>query len=446
MKKIEEFLESISFDKRLYKYDIQGSIAHAKMLTKCKIITDSEGKRIVKALKEIEKEIKTGKFKFNLSLEDIHTHIEKRLIEKIGDIGAKLHTARSRNDQVSLDMRLFLRDEIKEIAKLIRNLQKSILKVAERNIDAIMPGYTHLQHAQPILFSHWIMTYFFMLDRDWERLLNTFDRVNVSPLGAAALAGTSYPTDREYTARLLDFSKVVQSSMDAVSDRDFIIEFLADASLIMMHLSRLSEELILFSSKEFGFIELADPFTTGSSIMPQKRNPDVCELIRGKTGRVYGNLMSLLTTMKSLPLAYNRDMQEDKIPLFGTVDTLKGSLSLYAKMLDTVKIDKKKMLASLEGDFSMATDLADYLVRKGLPFRKAHQIVSKLVKETIKKKKDLDDLTLKEFKTYSKLFGRDVFDTIKVKAGIAARKSLGGTAKESVKRLIAQGKEIVRKA
>ncbi len=445
MKKVEEFLESVSFDKRLYKYDIQGSIAHTKMLAKCKIIADSEGKKIVKALKEIEKEIKGGKLKFDLSLEDIHTHIEKRLIEKIGDIGAKLHTARSRNDQVSLDMRLFLRDEIKEIAELIRSLQKSILKVAEKNIDAIMPGYTHLQHAQPILFSHWIMAYFSMLDRDWKRLLNTFDRVNVSPLGAAALAGTSHPIDREYTARLLGFSKVTPSSMDAVSDRDFIIEFLADASLIMMHLSRLSEELILFSSKEFGFIELSDDFTTGSSIMPQKRNPDVCELIRGKTGRVYGNLMSLLTTMKSLPLAYNRDMQEDKIPLFDTVDTLKGSLAIYAQMLDAMKINKKKMLTSLEGDFSMATDLADYLVKKGLPFRKAHQIVSKLVKDTIKKKKTLTDLTLKDFKTYSKLFDRDVFDTVKVKTGVASRKSLGGTAKESVKRLIAQGKEILKK-
>ena len=444
-KSVEKFLESISFDKRLYKYDIQGSIAHTKMLAKCKIIADSEGKKIVKALKEIEKEIKTEKFKFYPSLEDIHTHIEKRLMEKIGDIGAKLHTARSRNDQISLDMRLFLRDEVKEIAKLIRNLQKSILKLAEKNIDAIMPGYTHLQHAQPILFSHWIMAYFSMLDRDWERLLNTFDRVNVSPLGAAALAGTSHAIDREYTARLLGFSKVVPSSMDAVSDRDFIIGFLADASLIMMHLSRLSEELILFSSKEFGFIELDEAFTTGSSIMPQKRNPDVCELIRGKTGRVYGNLVSLLTTMKSLPLAYNRDMQEDKVPLFDTVDTLKDSLSLYAKMLDTIKIDKKRMLASLEGDFSMATDLADYLVKKSLPFRKAHQIVSKLVKETVKKKKGLDDLTLKEFKIYSELFSRDVFDTIKVKTGIAARKSLGGTAKERVKGLITQGKEILRK-
>ncbi|MBU4310849.1 argininosuccinate lyase [bacterium] len=445
MKKVEEFLESISFDKRLYKYDIQGSIAHTKMLAKCKIIADSEGKKIVNALKDIEKEIKSGELKIDPSLEDIHTHIEKRLIEKIGDVGAKLHTARSRNDQVSLDMRLFLRDEIKEIAELIRSLQKSILKMAEKNIDTVMPGYTHLQHAQPILFSHWIMAYFFMLDRDWERFLNTFDRVNVSPLGAAALAGTSHAIDREYTARLLGFSKVAPSSMDAVSDRDFIIEFLANASLIMMHLSRLSEELILFSSKEFGFIELSDDFTTGSSIMPQKRNPDVCELIRGKTGRVYGNLMSLLTTMKSLPLAYNRDMQEDKVPLFDTVDTLKGSLTIYAQMLDAIKINTKRMLASLEGDFSMATDLADYLVKKGMPFRKAYQAVSKLVKETIKKKKTLTDLTLKEFKTYSKLFSRDVFDTIKVEAGIAARKSSGGTAKESVKRLIAQGKETLKK-
>ncbi len=445
MKTVEEFLESISFDRRLYRYDIQGSIAHTKMLAKCKIIADSEGKKIIKALKEIEKEIGSGKFKFHPSLEDIHTHIERRLIEKIGDIGAKLHTARSRNDQIALDMRLYLKDEIKEIAQLIRNLQKSILKVAEKNIDIIMPGYTHLQHAQPLLFSHWIMAYFFMLDRDWERLLNTFDRVNLSPLGAAALAGTSYAIDREYTARLLGFPRVVPSSMDAVSDRDFIIEFLADASLIMMHLSRLSEELILFSSKEFGFIELADAFTTGSSIMPQKKNPDVCELIRGKTGRVYGDLMSLLTTMKSLPLAYNRDMQEDKVPLFDAVDTLKGSLSLSAQMLATLKIDKKRMLASLEGDFSPATDLADYLVKKGLPFRKAHRIVSNLVKETIKKKKDLTDLTLKDFKAYSKLFASDVFDTIKVEAGIASRKSLGGTAKESVKRLIAQGKETLRK-
>jgi argininosuccinate lyase len=444
-KVVEKFLESISFDKRLYKYDIQGSIAHVKMLAKCKIIKQSEAKAIIKGLEGIAGEISRGKFKFDSSLEDIHTHIEKRLIRKIGEVGAKLHTARSRNDQVSLDMRLYLKDEIKAIAGLIRGLQKNILKVAEKNIDAVMPGYTHLQHAQPVLFAHWIMAYFFMFARDWERLLGTFSRVDVSPLGSAALAGTSHAIDREYTARLLGFSKIAPSSLDAVSDRDFIIEFLADASLVMMHLSRLSEELILFSTKEFDFITLAGTFTTGSSIMPQKRNPDVCEVVRGKTGAIYGNLMNLLTAMKSLPLAYNRDMQEDKVPLFHTVDTLKGALSLYTEMLGTIKLNKKSMLRALEGDFSLATDLADYLVKKGLPFRTAYEIISTLVKETMKKEKKLTDLTLKDLKVYSPLFKRDVFAILKVESSVSARKSLGGTSPSSVKRLIAQGKRMVGK-
>lgn len=439
------FTESISFDRRLYRYDIQGSIAHAKMLARCQVITARDAERITKGLRKIQKEIEAGKLKFDPGLEDIHTHVEHRLIEIIGDTGAKLHTARSRNDQVALDMRMYLRDEIREIAMLIRELQATILKVAEANIDVIMPGFTHLQHAQPILFSHWLMAYFEMLDRDWGRLFDTFERVNVMPLGAAALAGTSHPIDREYTARLLDFPKVTQNSIDTVSDRDFVLEFMADASLIIMHLSRLSEELILWSSKEFSFVEFADTFITGSSIMPQKRNPDVAELVRGKAGRIYGNLLSMLVAMKSLPLAYNRDMQEDKEPLFDTVDTLKGALAVYAKMLASIRVNKKNMAAALVGDFSTATDIADYLVRKGMPFREAHQLVGRLVRETIAKHKQLVDLHLSDFQAYSKLFGKDIFEAIEPRASIESRRSLGGTAKESVTRMIAQGKEIMKK-
>lgn len=444
-KLVEGFTESISFDKRLYKYDIEGSIAHAKMLARCEIITSKEAERITEGLKKIQKEIETNKLKFDPRLEDIHTHIEHRLIELIGEAGAKLHTGRSRNDQVALDLRMYLRDEIREIAGLVRKLQATILKLAEVNIDVIMPGFTHLQHAQPILFSHWLMAYFEMLDRDWERLLDTFERVNVMPLGAGALAGTSHPIDREYTAMLLDFPKVTQNSVDTVSDRDFVVEFMADASLIMMHLSRLSEELTLWSSKEFQFVEFADTFTTGSSIMPQKRNPDVAELVRGKAGRVYGNLLSLLVTMKSLPLAYNRDMQEDKEPLFDTVDTLKVTLSVYAGMLASMKVNAKRMAAALAGDFSTATDIADYMVKKGMPFREAHGLVGRLVRETIAKGKQLADLTLSDFQSYSKQFGEDIFEALEPRASIEAKKSLGGTARENVLKMIARAKEIIKK-
>jgi len=368
-KLVEEFNASISFDKRLYKHDIMGSITHARMLAKVGILTKKEVDKIISGLKAIEKEIVAGKFRFTPDLEDIHMAIEKRLIEKIGPVGGKLHTARSRNDQVALDVRLYLRDEIKEIQSLIRDLQKALVNVAKKNLDCIMPGYTHLQRAQPILFSHHLLAYYEMLKRDHERIADCLTRVNVMPLGAGALAGSPYPLDRDFVAKELGFAKPTDNSLDSVSDRDFCIEFCGAASILMMHLSRLSEEFILWSSQEFGFIELSDAFSTGSSIMPQKKNPDVPELVRGKTGRVYGNLLSLLTTMKALPLAYNKDMQEDKEALFDTVDTVKDCLKVFSPMLTTMKINKKKMLNATKQGFLTATDAADYLVKKGVPFQ-----------------------------------------------------------------------------
>jgi argininosuccinate lyase len=429
---VEEFTASISFDRRLYKYDIEGSIAHCRMLSKCGIITKKERDKIIKGLKIISEEIDKGRFPFKTEWEDIHMNIEKRLMEKIGSIAGKLHTARSRNDQIALDLRLYLRDEIKEITKEIEKFKKAIIDLAKNNIDIIMPGYTHLQRAQPVLFSHYILAYFEMFFRDKERFEEIFHRVNVMPLGSGALAGTNLPIDRKYVAKLLGFSKITQNSMDSVSNRDFIIEFLNAASINMMHLSRLSEDLILWSSREFNFIELPDSFCTGSSLMPQKKNPDVLELIRGKTGRVYGNLIALLTIMKSLPLAYNRDMQEDKEPLFDTVDTLKSSLSIYTRLLKKIKINKEEMLKAVSEDFITATDMADYLVSKGLPFRKSHTIVGKIVNHCLKKGLLFKDLSLRELKNFSKLFEKDIKKVLLVENSIMNKEAVGGTSKRNV--------------
>ena len=429
---VEEFTASISFDKRLYKYDIEGSIAHCMMLKKCKIIKSGEADKIIKGLRDIKKEIDAGRFKFDIALEDIHMNIERRLIDKIGTVGGKLHTARSRNDQVALDIRLYLRDEVGEIVSLIRGLKKAIVKKAKGNIDVIMPGYTHLQMAQPVLFSHHLLAYYDMFDRDEDRFLDMLKRVNVMPLGSAAMAGTNYPIDRRYVAKLLGFADITTNSMDAVGDRDFSIEFLSASAILMMHLSRLSEELIIWSTSEFGFIEIDDSFCTGSSIMPQKKNPDVPELVRGKTGRVYGNLMSLLTTMKSLPLAYNKDMQEDKEPVFDTVDTVKASLSIYSKMIGTIKLNRDRLREAVFQGFMTATDMADYLVMKGVPFREAHEVVGRVVSFCIKSHKLLSDLTLHELQRFSKGFKKDIFNFIKVEKSVDRKNVIGGTSKKQV--------------
>lgn len=431
-KSVEAFTESISFDRRLYKYDIWGSMAHAKMLGKCGIILKKEANQIVKGLKEIGKEIESGKFPFKTELEDIHMNIEKRLAHKIGDAAGKLHSARSRNDQVALDIRLYLRDEILEIIQNLEKLKNTLVNMAEKNIDAIMPGYTHLQRAQPVLFSHYVLAYFDMFERDEERFEDAFQRINVMPLGSGALSGTTLPIDRKYVAKLLGFPAVTKNSMDSVSDRDFIIEFLSAVSIAMMHLSRLSEDLILWSSSEFDYIVLPDSFCTGSSLMPQKKNPDILELIRGKTGRVYGNLVALLTVMKSLPLTYNRDMQEDKEPLFDSVDTVKSSLKIISELLKKMKINKEKMKEAAEKDFIIATDIADYLVKKGLPFRKAHEVVGKMVSHCLKNNLLFKDLKTKELKDFSPLFEADVKKYLSVENSVMKKKMIGGTSKSSV--------------
>lgn len=440
-KLVEEFNASISFDKRLYRHDIMGSIAHARMLARVGILAKKETDNIIAGLKAVEKEVETGKFKFTSDLEDIHMAIEKRLIEKIGQTGGKLHTARSRNDQVALDVRLYLQDEIKEIQNLIRNLQKALVDVAKKNLDCIIPGYTHLQRAQPILFSHHLLAYYEMLKRDYERLADCRTRVNIMPLGAGALAGSPYPLDRDFVAKELGFSKPTDNSLDSVSDRDFCIEFCAASSILMMHLSRFSEELILWSSQEFGFIELSDAFSTGSSIMPQKKNPDVPELVRGKTGRVYGNLTALLTVMKGLPLAYNKDMQEDKEVLFDTIDTVKECLKVFSPMIKTMNVNKNRMLNATKIGFLTATDAADYLVKKGIPFRESHHIVGRIVAYCIKTSQSLEDLSMDEWKGFSKAFGKDIKNVISVEASVNSRKVKGGTAPETVKRRL---KEIER--
>ncbi|MBI5663615.1 MAG: argininosuccinate lyase [Nitrospirae bacterium] len=431
-KTVEGFTESISFDSRLWKYDIAGSTAHVTMLGRQKIISKQEAALIIKGLNEIRAEIESGKFKFSQALEDVHMNIESALIKKLGPVGGKIHTARSRNDQVALDIRLYLRDQISEAIQLIKKLRKVFVSLAEKNIDTIMPGYTHLQRAQPVLLSHHLLAYFEMLGRDVARFEDCLGRVNVLPLGSAALAGTTLPIDRHYVAKLLKFPAVSENSIDAVSDRDFVAEFIASSSILMIHLSRLSEEFILWNSEEFKFIDLPDAFTTGSSIMPQKKNPDVLELTRGKTGRVYGNLMSILTIMKSLPLAYNRDMQEDKEPLFDTVDTVKACLGVLIEMLPLVRFNRKVMEKATAAGFLTATDLAEYLVKKGVPFRDAHSITGRVVKYCIDNNKKLTDMDLDELKQFSDLIGKDIFHYISVEVSVDGKKSYGGTSREKV--------------
>ncbi|MEA3415995.1 MAG: argininosuccinate lyase [Thermodesulfobacteriota bacterium] len=438
---VEIFTSSIDVDKRLYTYDIEGSIAHCSMLAKQSIITEEDASSIIQGLCEIKKEIERGKFQFDDGLEDIHMHIESSLLQNAGKVAQKLHTARSRNDQVALDTRMYLRDETLNIINSLAKLKKVFLVFAENHIDTILPGYTHLQRAQPVILSHHIMAYYEMFLRDSERFRDCLKRINVMPLGSAALAGTIYPIDRAYTAKLLDFPEISRNSIDSVSDRDFIIEFLSTASICMMHFSRLSEELILWSTSEFGFIELPDSFTTGSSIMPQKKNPDVPELIRGKTGIVFGNLMALLSIMKALPLAYNRDMQEDKRPLFDTVDILTACITICTAMIPKLKVNKEAMQIATCKGFLNATDMADYLVTSGMPFRQAHDCVGKAVNFAQNNNKELHELTLKELKTFSSLIKNDVFNILKTEQMINRRKSFGGTAKENVMAAIKEAKK-----
>jgi len=438
---VEAFTASIDFDRRLYPYDIQGSIAHCRMLARCAIISDEEAAALIEGLGKIKQELDQGHFVFDEALEDIHMHIETRLVEQVGKVGLKLHTARSRNDQVALDMRMFLRDAVGQGIDGLKQLRTALVELAEKHLDVIMPGYTHLQRAQPVLLAHHFMAYFEMFTRDAERLTDSLKRINVMPLGTAALAGTTYPIDRSYTAELLDFPAVSHNSMDAVSDRDFIVEYLAAAALCMVHLSRLAEELILWSTAEFRFVELPDAFATGSSIMPQKKNPDVPELVRGKTGRVFGNLMAMLSLLKSLPLSYNRDMQEDKVVLFDTVDTLQACVAIFSRMLPEVVINADVMGDAAQTGFLNATDLADYLVAGGMPFRSAHHCVGQAVAFAMKNGKELHELSLEELQSFSKDIRKDVFEILAPKAMVERRKSAGGTATENVIAEIAQAKK-----
>jgi argininosuccinate lyase len=429
---VEAFTASVNFDQRLYEYDIQGSIAHATMLAHVGVLTDIECQKIVDGLNEIQDEIAQGEFNWLESLEDVHMNIETRLTQKIGVIGKKLHTGRSRNDQIATDIRLYLRHEIDIIHQQLVQLMIVLVDLAEREANTIMPGFTHLQSAQPITFGHHVLAWCEMLMRDKQRLQDCQQRVNTMPLGAAALAGTSYPIDRHYTAKLLGFAAIAQNSLDAVSDRDFAIEFTSIASIIMMHLSRFSEELILWSSAQFNFIELSDAFCTGSSIMPQKKNPDIPELVRGKTGRIYGHLISLLTLMKSQPLAYNKDNQEDKEPLFDTIDNLKGSLRVYIDMIPNLEVKRDNMRNAAKLGFTTATDLADYLVGKGVAFRDSHEIVGTAVRYCIDNNCELDSLNLDTLQTFSPHIDEDVYEVLSLEGSVSARNHIGGTAPKQV--------------
>lgn len=437
---VDEFGASISFDQELAEQDIEGSIAHVTMLSKCGIVTESEAGNIILGLKKLKQQASNGELEYSAKLEDIHLNIEHHLTELIGPTGGKLHTARSRNDQVATDMHLYLKEQVAEIIELISEFQRALVQQADQNVETLMPGYTHLQRAQPISFGHHLMAYYWMLDRDKQRFIDSMKRINLSPLGAGALAGTTFPIDRHMTAEILGFEGIYENSLDAVSDRDFILEFLSGSSILMMHLSRLCEELILWSSHEFQFIELSDAFTTGSSIMPQKKNPDMAELIRGKTGRVYGSLMGLLTVLKGLPLAYNKDMQEDKEGMFDTVKTVKGSLKIFAGMVSEMKVKSEEMAQSVKKDFSNATELADYLAAKGVPFREAHEIVGKLVLECIPKGCYLADLPLEDYKTMNPLFEGDIFEALDPYNAVKRRNSAGGTGFSQVKIQIEKAK------
>jgi len=438
---VKRYTASVGFDQRLAEFDIQGSLAHARMLGAQGIIGNDDVEAIEKGLKEILQEIRDGKFVWSLDLEDVHLNIEKRLTDKIGDAGKRLHTGRSRNDQVATDVRLWLRATADEVVAKIRQLQAAIVDLAEAHYDTAMPGFTHLQVAQPVTFGHHLLAYFEMLQRDAARFIDARKRINRLPLGAAALAGTSYPINREMVAKALDFDGVCENSLDAVSDRDFAIEFTAAAALVMTHLSRLSEELILWSSPRFGFIDIADRFCTGSSIMPQKKNPDVPELVRGKTGRVNGHLVALLTLMKSQPLAYNKDNQEDKEPLFDTADTLLVTLEIYADMMRGIKVDKDAMRTAATEGFATATDLADYLVKKGIPFRDAHEVVARAVRHAADKGCDLADLNLAELQEFSLHITEDVYAVLTLEGSLASRDHIGGTAPRQVKAAIARARK-----
>lgn len=433
---VNDFNSSLPFDKILYKYDIKGSIAHATMLCHQGIISENEKDEITGGLNEILAEIESGKLQFDYNFEDIHSFIEANLVKKIGATGKKVHTSRSRNDQVALDIRLYLKDEIKEIQKLILNLIKTLMDFSNNHLETIMPGYTHLQRAQAVTLAHYLGAYIEMFKRDKERLDDTYKRVNVLPLGAGALAGSPYNIKRNLVAEYLGFDSICLNSMDAVSDRDFIIESLSCLAMVMTHLSRISEEIIMWSSFEFKFVELDDSYSTGSSIMPQKKNPDILELIRGKTGRVYGSLTSILTTMKSLPLAYNKDMQEDKEPLFDGIKTVKNCLKILPNVIKTMKVNKEKMLQAAKEGFLNATDVADYLTKKGLPFRDSHNVAGKLVSYCINSKKTLDELSIDEFKKESGLFEEDIYSAIDIKNSVISKKEIGGPNPETVKHVL----------
>ena len=438
---VERFTASVTFDQRLYHHDINGSIAHATMLTSVGVLTEEEKTAIIDGLEAIRSDIVEGKFDWSISLEDVHMNIEAELTKRIGITGKKLHTGRSRNDQVATDIRLYLRDEIDNIAKELTRLQSGILDLAEREADTIMPGFTHLQTAQPVTFGHHLMAWYEMMTRDYTRLMDCRERLNQSPLGAAALAGTTYPIDREQTAALLGFNHPTRNSLDSVSDRDFAIEFSAFAAILMTHLSRASEELVLWASAQFNFINLPDRFCTGSSIMPQKRIPDVPELVRGKTGRVNGHLISLLTLMKSQPLAYNKDNQEDKEPLFDAIDTVKDCLRAFADMVPAIESKKESMYEAAKRGFSTATDLADYLVRKGIPFRDSHEVVGKAVGYGVETSKDLSEMTLEELQGFPKENQQDVFDGLTLEGSVAARNHIGGTAPAQVRIAVENAKQ-----
>ncbi|MCX7595113.1 MAG: argininosuccinate lyase [Fischerella sp.] len=431
---IARFNASINFDIELIEYDLTGSVAHAQMLAKCGIISAEEGEQLVAGLEQIRQEHRQGKFNPGIEAEDVHFAVERRLVEIIGDVGKKLHTGRSRNDQVGTDTRLYLRDQIQQIRDQLREFQQVILDIAEDNVETLIPGYTHLQRAQPLSLAHHLLAYFQMAQRDWERLGDVYRRVNISPLGCGALAGTTFPIDRHYSAQLLHFDSVYANSLDGVSDRDFAIEFLCAASLIMVHLSRFSEEIILWASEEFGFVTLKDSCATGSSIMPQKKNPDVPELVRGKTGRVFGHLQALLVVMKGLPLAYNKDLQEDKEGLFDSVNTIKACLEAMTILLrEGLEFRTQRLAEAVEEDFSNATDVADYLAARGVPFREAYNLVGKVVKTSIAAGKLLNDLTLEEWQQFHPAFAADIYEAISPRQVVAARNSYGGTGFEQVK-------------
>ncbi len=440
---VNDFNSSIRFDSRMYEQDIKGSIAHATMLGAVGVISENDSKTIIKALEEILPDIKNGKVEFTEDAEDIHMNIETILISRIGDTGKRLHTGRSRNDQVALDIRMYIKDEIKEIKDMLISLEKTLIDIAKNNLDTIMPGYTHLQKAQPITLAHHTMAYFEMFKRDIERLSDCYKRTNIMPLGSGALAGTTYPLDREMVKKLLGFDSVTLNSLDGVSDRDFVIELASCLSICIMHLSRYSEELILWNSNEFSFIEMDDSCSTGSSIMPQKKNPDVAELIRGKAGRVYGDLTCILTVMKGIPLAYNKDMQEDKECIFDAIDTLKLCIPVFNKMISTMKINKDKMRKGASGGFTNATDAADYLVKKGMPFRQAHEVIGKMVLYAINNEKALDEFTMEEFKACSDIIEEDIYEAISLETCVNERKTIGAPSSDAVSYSIKKGEEFL---